>query len=88
MAIPNYWKVEVRKGKGFIDANHVLAQIEQLWRAGQLDDAVKNNSAIKASVDALINEGTARRDAHGHIVLNLGPNDTLPARVGRRAAVA
>lgn len=84
MGMPTYWKVEVRKG--FIDANHVLAHIEQLWRAGQLDDAVKNNEWLKACVDALIEEGTARRDAHGHIVLNLGQNDTLPAKVGRRAA--
>ncbi|HET7561700.1 MAG TPA: hypothetical protein VFJ87_04900 [Rhodanobacteraceae bacterium] len=86
MAMPNYWKVEVRKGKGFIDAKHVLAQIEQLWRAGQLDDAIAHNSALKACVEALIRGGTAKRNARGHIVLELGPNDTLAAKVGRRAA--
>lgn len=84
MAMPNYWKVEVRKG--FIDAKATLAQIEQLWRAGQLDDAIKHNAALKACVEALINEGSAQRDAHGHIVLSLARGDTLPAKVGRRAA--
>lgn len=86
MAIPDYWRVEVRKGTGFIDADYVLAQIEQLWRAGQLDDAVKNNEWLKTCVEALIQEGTARRDARGRIELRLAQNDTLPAKVGRRAA--